>query len=158
MDETRNEPAILTESMGGFLWRPEQRVGVGAFTADDRRAHEDALRNSAVAGCRCDVAWRADARSIGAAGCAQDDDLPGRVGRVAEFAGQILLSPQDRPEAWEPIGINYPITSGINLWVSGDGRAEVDYGGGQFRLAGDTNACGASRRPGSSRSSSRKDG
>lgn len=70
---------------------------------------------------------------------AQDDDLPGRVGRVAEFAGQILLSPQDRPEAWEPIGINYPITSGINLWVSGDGRAEVDYGGGQFRLAGDTN-------------------
>ena len=71
--------------------------------------------------------------------CAQDDDLPGRVGRVAEFAGQILLSPQDRPDEWEPIGINYPITSGVNLWVSGDGRAEVDYGGGQFRLAGDTN-------------------
>ncbi len=29
--------------------------------------------------------------------------------------------------------------SGDNLWVGGDGRAEVDYGGGQFRLGGDTN-------------------
>ncbi len=69
---------------------------------------------------------------------AQDDDLPGRVGRIADFAGQLVLSPQDRPTEWEPIGINYPITSGDNLWVSGDGRAEVDYGGGQFRIAGDT--------------------
>jgi len=69
---------------------------------------------------------------------AQDDDLPGRVGRIAEFAGQLVLSPQDRPTEWEPIGINYPITSGDNLWVSSDGRAEVDYGGGQFRIAGDT--------------------
>ena len=69
---------------------------------------------------------------------AQEDDLPGRVGRVADFAGQLFLSPQDRPTDWEPIDINYPITSGDNLWVSGDGRAEVDYGGGQFRFAGDT--------------------
>ena len=29
--------------------------------------------------------------------------------------------------------------SGDNLWVDRDGRAEIDYGGGQFRLAGDTN-------------------
>jgi hypothetical protein len=69
---------------------------------------------------------------------AADDDLPGRVGRIADFAGQLFLSPQDRPTDWEPIGINYPITSGDNLWVSGDGRAEVDYGGGQFRMSGDT--------------------
>jgi len=68
-----------------------------------------------------------------------DDDLPGRVGRVAEFAGQLFLAPQDRATEWAPVGINYPITSGDNLWVSGDGRAEIDYGGGQFRFAGDTN-------------------
>lgn len=68
-----------------------------------------------------------------------DDDLPGRVGRIADFAGQLYLSTQDRPDDWTAIGINYPVTSGDNLWVSGDGRAEVDYGGGQFRLAGDTN-------------------
>jgi hypothetical protein len=68
-----------------------------------------------------------------------DDDLPGRVGRIADFAGQPFLSAQDRPDDWTPVGINYPVSSGDNLWVSHDGRAEVDYGGGQFRLAGDTN-------------------
>ena len=67
-----------------------------------------------------------------------DEDLPGRVGRIAEFAGQIYLSPEDRATEWQPIGLNYPVASGDNLWVGGDGRAEVDYGGGQFRLAGDT--------------------
>jgi hypothetical protein len=68
-----------------------------------------------------------------------DDDLPGRVGRIADFAGQLYQSPEDRATDWVPIGLNYPVTSGDNLWVSGDGRAEIDYGGGQFRLAGDTN-------------------
>jgi len=67
-----------------------------------------------------------------------DEDLPGRVGRIAEFAGQLYLSPEDRATEWQPIGLNYPVASGDNLWVGGDGRAEVDYGGGQFRLAGDT--------------------
>jgi uncharacterized protein DUF6600 len=68
-----------------------------------------------------------------------DEDLPGRVGRIADYAGQLYLSPEDRATEWASVGLNYPVTSGDNLWVSGDGRAEVDYGGGQFRLAGDTN-------------------
>ena len=34
---------------------------------------------------------------------AQNDDLPGRVGRLADFAGQVLSSSQDRPDEWEPI-------------------------------------------------------
>jgi len=68
-----------------------------------------------------------------------DDDLPARVGRIAEFAGQLYLAPQDRATEWSEVGVNYPVTSGDNLWVPGDGRAEVDYGGGQFRLAGETN-------------------
>ncbi len=68
-----------------------------------------------------------------------DDDLPGRVGRIADFAGQLYLSPEDRATEWQTVGTNYPVASGDNLWVGGDGRAEVDYGGGQFRLAGDTN-------------------
>jgi hypothetical protein len=68
-----------------------------------------------------------------------EDDLPGRVGRVAEFGGQLFLSPEDRASEWQSVGLNYPVASGDNLWVGGDGRAEVDYGGGQFRLAGDTN-------------------
>ena len=67
------------------------------------------------------------------------EDLPGRVGRVADVAGELFIAPQDRPEAWQPAGINYPVASGDNLWLGTDGRAEVDYGGGQFRFAGDTN-------------------
>src|SRR5262245_26657899 len=77
--------------------------------------------------------------AAGASIARADDDLPGRVGRIAELAGQPFLSAQDRPDDWTPVGINYPVTSGDNLWVSSDGHLEVDYGGGQFRLAGDTN-------------------
>ena len=67
-----------------------------------------------------------------------EDDLPGRVGRVADVAGELYLAPQDRPAEWAPIGRNYTVISGDTLWVAAEGRAEVDYGGGQFRLAGDT--------------------
>ena len=68
-----------------------------------------------------------------------DDDLPGRVGRVADVGGELFLAPQDKPDQWVAIGLNYPVTSGDNLWVGKDGRAEIDFGAGQFRLAGDTN-------------------
>jgi hypothetical protein len=73
------------------------------------------------------VAWAAD-----------EDELPDRVGRVASVAGQLYQSPEDRATDWAPIGLNYPVTSGDNLSVSGDGQAEIDYGAGQFRIAGDT--------------------
>ncbi|MEO8752223.1 MAG: DUF6600 domain-containing protein, partial [Casimicrobiaceae bacterium] len=68
-----------------------------------------------------------------------EDDLPGRVGRIAEIGGELFLAPQDKPEEWIAIGLNYPVTTGDNLWVGTEGRAEVDFGDGQFRLAGDTN-------------------
>jgi hypothetical protein len=68
-----------------------------------------------------------------------DEELPARVARVAEFAGDIFLATEARANEWTPVGLNYPVTSGDNLWVGGDGRAEIDYGGGQFRMGGDTN-------------------
>jgi hypothetical protein len=68
-----------------------------------------------------------------------DDDLPARVARVADFAGQLFVSPEERAGEWSEIGLNYPLTSGDNVFVSADGRAEIDYGGGQLRFAGDTN-------------------
>ena len=68
-----------------------------------------------------------------------EEELPARVARVAEFAGDVFLATEDRANEWTPIGLNYPVTSGDNLWVGGDGHAEVDYGGGQFRMGGDTN-------------------
>ncbi len=84
----------------------------------------------AVAAARCSASRRRRAR---------DDDLPGRVARVADVAGELFLAPQDQPEQWTPIGINYPVTGGDNLWAGADVRAEIDFGGGQFRLANDTN-------------------
>jgi hypothetical protein len=67
-----------------------------------------------------------------------DDDLPPRVGRVAEVAGELFLAPQDAPDQWVAIGLNYPVATGDNLWAGSEGRAEVDVGGAQFRLAGGT--------------------
>ena len=37
-----------------------------------------------------------------------DEDLPGRVGRIAEFSGQLYLSPEDRATEWQPIGSTIP--------------------------------------------------
>lgn len=68
-----------------------------------------------------------------------DDDLPGRVGRVANVQGPLYRAPEDSAGDWAEIGLNDPVAQGDNLWVDHDGRAEIDYGGGQFRLAGDTN-------------------
>ncbi|MFO1395856.1 MAG: DUF6600 domain-containing protein [Burkholderiales bacterium] len=67
------------------------------------------------------------------------EDLPGRVGRVADVGGELFLAPQDKPDQWQPVGINYPVAAGDNVWVGHDGRAEIDFGAGQFRLAGDSN-------------------
>lgn len=67
------------------------------------------------------------------------DDVAPRAGRVASFAGDLYLAPPDRAEEWAAIGLNYPVASGDNVWSAAEGRAEVDYGGGQFRLGGDTN-------------------
>ena len=67
------------------------------------------------------------------------DDTPARVGRVADVGGQLFYSTEDEPSQWQAVGLNYPIASGANLWVSQDGRAEIDFGGAQLRLADDAN-------------------
>ncbi len=77
---------------------------------------------------------------LGLAPLAQaQDDLPSRVGRLADVGGQVFVSPEDRTSDWTPIGINYTVTTGDNLWAGNDARAEVDFGAGRFRLAADTN-------------------
>ncbi|MFO1302390.1 MAG: DUF6600 domain-containing protein [Burkholderiales bacterium] len=67
------------------------------------------------------------------------EDLPGRVGRVADVGGELFIAPQERPEAWTAAAVNYPVAAGDNLWAGRDARAEIDLGGTQMRLAGDTN-------------------
>src|SRR4051812_49149128 len=68
-----------------------------------------------------------------------DDVPPARVGRVAIAQGELFIAPQDRADEWAGVGLNHPVASGDNLWMSGEGRAEIDYGGGQFRLGPDSN-------------------
>ena len=68
-----------------------------------------------------------------------DDDLPARVGRIADFGGAVYLAPEDRANEWAEVGQNYPVANGDNLWISADGRAEIDLGGALLRLAGDSN-------------------
>lgn len=65
-------------------------------------------------------------------------DPPARVGRVSEFAGTLYLAPSEPPAEWQAIGRNHPVTTGNSLWISQDGRVEVDFGTGQFRLAGNS--------------------
>ena len=64
-------------------------------------------------------------------------DAPGRVARLANFAGDVQLA--NEREDWRPIPRNYAVTAGDNLWVSEGGRAELDVGPVQLWLAGGTN-------------------
>ncbi len=70
---------------------------------------------------------------------AQDDDLPARVGRIADVGGEVFHAPEDRASDWSSVGLNFPVTNGDNLWVAQGGRAEIDFGAGQVRLADETN-------------------
>ncbi|HSV20395.1 MAG TPA: DUF6600 domain-containing protein [Casimicrobiaceae bacterium] len=70
---------------------------------------------------------------------AADDGPAPRVGRVALSQGALYIAPPDRAREWAAVGVNHPVATGDNLWISGEGRAEVDYGGGQFRLGPDSN-------------------
>ncbi len=72
-------------------------------------------------------------------GAAFAQDLPDRVGRLADLGGRVYLATEERADEWVEALRNYTVTSGDNLWTTDDGRAEIDYGGGQFRLAGGTN-------------------
>jgi hypothetical protein len=69
----------------------------------------------------------------------ETQDLPSRVGRVSDVAGELFLATAERANEWAAIGRNYPVTSADNLWVSADGRAEIDFGAGRFWMAGDAN-------------------
>jgi len=86
------------------------------------------------------VAWLVAAAAAGMAFSAlaeSDDALPTRVGRVANVQGMLRHSPEGAE--WSAIGLNYPVAQRDSLWTGREARAEVDYGGGQFRLAGETN-------------------
>ncbi len=64
-------------------------------------------------------------------------DAPGRVARLAEYAGDVRVASQ--ADGWQPAYRNNVITAGDNLWVSDGGRAELDVGPLQVWLSGGAN-------------------
>ncbi len=90
-------------------------------------------------------AWRwmvlalACAVSLSAFAAGGDGELPAVVGRIANVQGALFNAPDAGGGQWTAVGLNYPVTTGDNLWIDGDGHAEIDYGAAQIRIAGDTN-------------------
>ena len=65
--------------------------------------------------------------------------LPSVVGRISTVDGEIYRASTENAGNWDPITLNYPVTTGDNLWIAEGGRSEIDFGGGQVRAAGPTN-------------------
>jgi hypothetical protein len=64
-----------------------------------------------------------------------DDGAPGRVGRLADFSGEVTLFDQEQG-AWSPALRNRPLTTGDRVSTSRDARAEVRIGSTTVRLGG----------------------
>ena len=88
--------------------------------------------------CRCRSLAAMVLIAFGTAAFAQADP-PSRVGRVSEIQGSVYLAPDDTNASWQPIGINYPVTTGDSVWVDQDARAEIDFGAGQIRVSDEAN-------------------
>lgn len=66
-----------------------------------------------------------------------DQDPPDRVARLSVVDGDVGLQPAGA-QGWAQAQLNRPLTTGDRLWVSSDARAELEMGGAEIRLDGDT--------------------
>ncbi len=75
-----------------------------------------------------------------AAGSALAGDPPARVGRISYVTGSVSYNPAalDDDEGWAPASLNYPLTTGDQLWTDSDGRAELSTDRAAVRLAPET--------------------
>lgn len=81
------------------------------------------------------VFFAAALASAGAA--AQDADPPTRVARVAYTQGSVSLQPGGTQD-WVAVPLNRPLTTGDQLWVDQNGRAELQLDGSQLRIGSGT--------------------
>ena len=65
------------------------------------------------------------------------DELPGRVGRVAQVDGRAWLR-DDQPQGWVEAWRNQPITQGDRFSTERGARAQLGVGSTELRVAGDT--------------------
>jgi hypothetical protein len=64
-------------------------------------------------------------------------DPPGRVARVSFVSGSVSFRPATVDD-WTGATLNYPMTTGDNLWTDANGRAELQLGSTVARLAANT--------------------
>ena len=64
-------------------------------------------------------------------------DPPDRVGRLNLISGTVSFHPGSL-EDWVPATLNYPLTTGDNLWTDQDGEAEIHVDSTAIRLASNT--------------------
>ena len=64
-------------------------------------------------------------------------DPPARVARLSYLSGDLGLLPTGAKD-WSDASLNRPLTSGDRLSTGGDGRAELELGGGSLRMAQNT--------------------
>ncbi len=73
--------------------------------------------------------WPAAAQPQGAL------DPPSRIARLSYVTGAVSFEPAGTDD-WAPAFINRPFTTGDNLWVDRDARAELHMGSGAVRIGG----------------------
>ncbi len=69
---------------------------------------------------------------------AQDADPPSRVARIAYINGPVSFEPAS-VDQWTPASLNYPMTTGDNLYTDNGGRAVLRIGQNSIRLNSGTN-------------------
>lgn len=66
-----------------------------------------------------------------------ENDPPDRVARMSVVDGDVGLQPAGT-QGWTQAQLNRPLTTGDRLWVPADARAELELGGAEIRLDGDS--------------------
>src|ERR1700761_7037506 len=73
---------------------------------------------------------------LGAASAHAQDDPPGRVGRVAEIAGEVrTINPEG---AWDTLARNQPLSTGDRITTDKTGRATLQFGSTVVRVGADS--------------------
>ena len=67
-------------------------------------------------------------------------DPPGRVARLNLATGAVSMLSQATGPDWVPAQINFPLTTGDQVWTDFDGRAELHIGASAIRLRPETSA------------------
>ena len=75
--------------------------------------------------------------AIGLTDASTAQDPPDRVGRLSYLAGDVSFRPAGVDD-WDAATLNYPLTTGDDIWADAGARAEIALGSAAIRLAPST--------------------